>query len=396
VSPVPEKVVFVVSVAQHGMGGHYHSLAAIAGSLFAECPERAMVVSIGGRRSPVVESLVADGIRVEHIDFHFAGLRSAVRRLETLVSGFGADVIHAFDEHAFLFARVVSARKRVPTLLTKCGGPVPKGYFPRTRWLSVFSEEDARFFASRENTEVWKIPNRVRYVQQDMSLISDVRERVGGGLLILRVTRIAPHYEKTLEDSMRIVRRLRRDGLDAKLVVIGHVYDRRILERALEEAGDFVFFITDERFCRDAKRVIGVADIVIGTGRSLMEAVVLGKSVLCPVQNMEIPCLVSPENVGVLAATNFSERGRLETGQEEEYQRVRKRCVDGQDSAERGFLRDISSNYCDVAAAMPRYRAIYRRISGSREHFGSDVLVHAAKVLFVFGRLAVRRRFGRA
>ena len=66
-------------------------------------------------------------------------------------------------------------------------------------------------------------------------------------------------------------------------------------------------FITDERAYK-ASEFLYLADFVIGTGRSFMEATSLGIPTLTPAKNTDIPILIDEKNVEAFLATNFSER----------------------------------------------------------------------------------------
>lgn len=390
--PAPQPVAYVISVPQHGAGGHYHSLAAIVGTLNAASLVRPTVVMVGRVRSPAVDALSAEGVPVSFVPFDGWNLPGALAQVTEGCRAAGAGIVHAFDEHAFLFARVAAGRLHVPAILTKCGGPPPHRYFPRVGNLVVFSREDREFFSNRGCRRLLHLPNRVRAFGQDPGLIGELRAQVGSGAVILRISRIARHYEKTLHDSVRLAGRLRQAGCDVRLVVVGRVYDDAVYSRLRDAAGDGVVWVTDRRFTVDAKRIIDVADIVIGTGRSLMEAVLRRRTVLCPIAGMSIPCLVTAANVEQLAAANFSERCRLSSDEASEFAAIVARVRLGQSAAERAFLDELARNHCDISAVLDRYRALYSDVAGDPERRSPDVLVHAAKVAFVFVRTGRRLR----
>ena len=60
-----------------------------------------------------------------------------------------------------------------------------------------------------------------------------------------------------------------------------------------------------------ASELIGLADAVVGTGRTLVEAALCKKVLFVPIAGAELPTLVTPENWQQLAFYNFSERSKL-------------------------------------------------------------------------------------
>lgn len=382
----PRRVAYVVSVPQFGAGGHYHSLAAIVGGLRDAGAVDAAVIVIGRATAPAVAALAQEGVAVSFLEFTGLQFPGALLAVCKVCRDIRAEVIHAFDEHAYLFARLAAWRLGIGCLLTKCGGGHPRRYFPSARHLTVFSREDREFFTRRNGSAVRLLPNRVRSVRQDASLIAELRSRLPGGQWILRISRIARHYEKTLRDSINLLKRLRGAGCDARLLIVGTVYDEQIFARLRETAGDGVTWVTDPRIASDAKRIIDIADIVIGTGRSLMEAAVRRRTVLCPVANLEIPCLVTAENIEQLANFNFSERCSVNTDDFTEFSAIVARLQSGQSAGDKRFLEEFASQHCDVSAVVGEYADLYAGVAVDPEPATFDVLPHAAKVAFVFWR----------
>jgi hypothetical protein len=390
--PGRKRVLYLVSVAQHGLGGHYHSLAAIAGALIGEKAVRGSIVTIGRKRAPAVTALEREGIRVTHVPFDGLHLPSACRAVHTECRTWRPDVIHAFDEHAFFFARVAAWRLGIGAVLTKCGGPPPPKYYPSATALTVFSMEDLDWFSRRSWPAVFLLPNRVRKFSQHWGLIAELEQKFTSKLRIVRISRIVGHYEKTIADSIRLVVRLRAAGFDVQLMIIGRIYDKDVLRRLQAMGRECVTWVTDERFTGDTKQLIDVADLVVGTGRSLMEAVARGRTALCPVAGLSIPCLVTPANVDTLAKFNFSERGRLATTDEEQFQVLCARLRRGRTDEEVRFLAAMSERFCDIESVIPKYLAIYDQQARRPEKLVFDMLLHALKVTFVFLRQRWRER----
>src|SRR5215207_8240743 len=108
--PAPRRVLYLVSVPQLGLGGHYHSLAAIAGALIAGRAVDGSILTIGRNPAPAVTALATEGIRVTHIPFDGLNPAGAGAAVQEECRRSSPDVLHAFDEHAFFFARVAAWR----------------------------------------------------------------------------------------------------------------------------------------------------------------------------------------------------------------------------------------------------------------------------------------------
>jgi len=309
------RVLFMVAVTRKGLGGHYHTLSAIAKSL-AEAGDEVGIISFGYRKSPVLESLLPD-IKVWHVPISNPLFSFPLLKLLRLIRQFKPQAIHAFDVHAFLPARIAAILLGVVVVLTKCGGPRPKHYFPRGDVLTVFSGSDHRHFTGRwKNVEL--IPNRVEAFATESNLVVAIAKRIPDqyDLKLIRITRIGRYYKKTLYDSVKLLDELRARGVNACLIVVGAVYEQAIYKEFLDKGHPHVYLFTEFEFTRDAKRVLPVADVAIGTGRSLMEAAVAGLPVLAPVNNLDIPVLVSGSNILQFLDENFSERSELDLPRE--------------------------------------------------------------------------------
>lgn len=385
-NPQRMRILFLASVPQLGLGGHYHSLAAIAGALIGSGTVDGSIVTVGRNEAPALAALASEGIRVRHLPFGGANPAQAWRALREECRLLRPDVVHAFDEHAFLFARLAARKFGIGAVVTKCGGPPPPKYFPRAEALTVFSQEDRDWFTRHGWPAVFLLPNRVRSVPQDEALCTELARRFTARTRILRISRIVGHYEKTMADSIRLVSRLRAAGFDVELMILGRVYDPAVLRRLQSMGGDAVVWVTDERFTSDPKRLIDVAELVVGTGRSLMEAVARGRTVLCPVAGLLIPCLVTPANVEALAHANFSERGRLDTTDDQQFELLCERLRAGRTEEETRFLASLSARFCDIDAVLPKYAEIYRSRQRRPDRTGPDLLLHGMKVVYVFLR----------
>ena len=79
---------------------------------------------------------------------------------------------------------------------------------------------------------------------------------------------------------------------------------------------DVVTTITDSRVERGSD-LLCLGDCVIGMGRSVMEAAVLGKVVVVPNSKSNYPLLLDNENFQALYKYNFSGRSKIVVGEKE-------------------------------------------------------------------------------
>lgn len=312
------KVLYLIYVAGHGRGGHFYSLLETANKISEH--KEVVIVSLGVNRSPVFEKSPEKYIHIED-----EGLVRTTKRLVEVARQEKAGLIHSFDIRAFLFARLVSLFTGFPLLLTKCGGSNPKRYFPYHSDIVLFSPENHVWFKEKEkfkktNTPV--IANRVDIdpSRQDLIRIAELRQYlVPDTPVILRIARIGTGYEKSILQGIRLTERLNASGVSVQFLLIGAIQDECVFNNLMEFSGDNVKIITDDRFTINASELINVADVVIGTGRSFMEAALLNKVMLSPASNLSLPVLAITGRVENIFKVNFSERYKADITDEEAF-----------------------------------------------------------------------------
>ncbi len=378
------KVLFITDVGdQTGIGGHLYSVQALVAALAprVEC----VVVSLGCASSPALESLDCPRHRVV---FGSGKLRWAERsRFLEIVQAEKPDVIHAFDPLACALARVAARRFGCGLVLTKCGGPNPaargpRAYFPRVDRLVLFSAENERYFRSRRRfrkTRIWRIPNRIGAVAPDSGRIAILRSRLDPARpVILRVGRISPSYGKTAEQSLRLVKRLVADGFPAQLVFLGAVQDAATEQSIRQTLGADGILVTDPDLVAQASAVLDACDLVVGTGRGLMEAAARGRVLLVPTRSGQLPALVDEDNWRPLFDANFSERGEVAAWDEERnYANIRTVLQDsGYRRACSEFSRKLYEEQFALERVLDQYLAIYREAAPPGREQGLDLALH--------------------
>lgn len=299
-----KKILYLITATETSMGGHYYSLLETAIRVREHLA--VTVVSIGLKKSPVLELLETDYIHVP-----YTGVCPTAIALHKLLKCEMPDVLHAFDSNSFFFGRIVSVINRLPIVLTRCGGPNPKR-FPYNDEIVLFSLENYEYLTGKikfKHANISFIPNRVREKRQDEKRIKTLKHLYGGSHpVILRISRISSHHEKSIIQAINLTKLLNRDGIKAKLIVLGFVEDNDVFNKLLTYQAEDVFFETRNEFTVNASTLIGVADYVVGTGRGFMEAALMGKIMLAPTSNTQIPVLVDLQNVNKIFKENFSSR----------------------------------------------------------------------------------------
>lgn len=354
------RVCFVIMTNGNGLGGHYRSLKTVA-ELIADFAN-VEIVNLGARMSPVFE-----GMRAKYIYFNGLNYLEAFSGLRKILSSFHPDVIHSYDVGSHFFSRIYSFFKRIPLVHTKCGGGNPKKYYPYADSLICFSRENLRFFKSLKkfsDSSLYLIPNRVREFSCSSGKTKFLLSKIPKGRkVILRISRISSHYASSLRSSIGLVDELNRRGVNCCLVIVGSVENNSVSNSLRGLNSKNVVIVTDDRVTENAREILNVADVVIGTGRGFMEAASKSKVLLAPVKGLSFPLLVNKEVWEGVFDTNFSERGEVAgVSDEENLKSLVVALTNERMSAELSkFSRSMYERHFDIEAALEVYRELYKR-----------------------------------
>lgn len=303
------KSIFFVINTFSGLGGHYYSLVTTATALSRKY--NVHIVNLGERVSPVIEK---SGLPYTHVFSNFRNQLSVTRNLIQIISGIRPDVIHAFDQTSYMLSFHAAWIKKIPLVVTKCGGPTNPKY-PYSNNLIVYTKEDLTFFNSRytsDQNQVVLIPNRVIPFGQDTERISSLQNKLHleQKRVVLRIGRIDPFYYETSKQCINLIKELHNLDDSFVLLFVGNIVDRQTMQNMLHDAQgcDFIHFVTDRDYTLNAKELIDIAEIVVGTGRGFMEACSRGKKMMAPNVGQAFPILVDQENFDKVFYYNFSER----------------------------------------------------------------------------------------
>jgi glycosyltransferase involved in cell wall biosynthesis len=302
------KVLYFIFSNGKASGGHYHSLDQVSKEYGAR--KMAGIITIGNSESPV---LVNNPNYIKHLSYNgFSSLFLLNSEIKKVINVFNPDVLHFFDTESMNILLLLPCSFSLPIVLNKCGGPNPM----RTKWqyadaTVVFSLENYNWFKKNKNYDISRIkliPNRVRkleYVPKE----ERTEKKDYSKITFMRISRLGGAYDKTLMDSFNLIEDLSKK-YPVEFIVVGRIQDESLFLE-LKEIGASkninLRYINDERASKGSQ-FLYLADFVIGTGRSFMEAVSLGIPTLVPAANADRPILVTEGNFANFFAANFSER----------------------------------------------------------------------------------------
>lgn len=356
------KIMYLITTLGHGRGGHFYDLSVISSAVQTKAD--VFIVNIGLSESPIINDT---NLKVYNIYFNGINVIGVLRKLLKIVKLEAASVIHAFDLHSFSLGRIISHLRCIPVVLSKCGGPNPKDYYPYSDYLIVMSQENFSFFDSRNkqgNVIVKCFPNRSSSIKDDKIAISYIREIANGDPVLIRISRITDHYKSTLIQSVNLANELYSQSIACKLFIIGVVQSKSLFKELKNRSAHNpnVIFLTDNNFTINASKVLSAADFVIGTGRGIMEAASKGKVLLTPVVNSKYPSLISSSNFYDFYKTNFSPRNSSTEYNEKENFDAIKELILSEDKRKEyvNFSKDIYIKEFDIFTIIDDYFDLYK------------------------------------
>jgi glycosyltransferase involved in cell wall biosynthesis len=300
---------FISSSGGNAAGGHYNSLHQV--TLEMAKTNEVKIVMLGKVLSPVIKD---NPYLFKHfvLGHSIKDIFSFNKQIKDLFKTYIPDVIHCFDTNSLNRSLLSTAINSIPIVINKCGGPNPiKDNYQHADATIVFSRENQEWYLNSryyKNDSIFLIPNRVRAL--DLLPESLQQEKANPNkITFVRVSRLGGAYEMTLLQTFNLLEELSLT-LGVELFVIGRIQDKDRFNNLVKEGEQKNFnitYITDERAAQGSS-FLYLADFVVGTGRSFMEATSLGIPTLTPAQNSDIPILVNAKNVEQFLATNFSER----------------------------------------------------------------------------------------
>lgn len=302
------RVLFLISVKGHGRGGHFNSLNHISLALSQRISVG--IVTVGPGRSKLLED---NPFFKLHIYSNGLNLFKVSKGIAKIANQFRADIIHCFDGDIYSIIRFAFVPNKYKIVLNKCGGPNTIN-FPISETLVLFSKENFTWFNNNDRffkTKLYLIPNRVTPITV-LSARERIIEKSKEYFTFLRIARIGEKYKSSILDSIYLVQKLNgKASKEVRLFLIGSIEDNEVFQQILkyvEKENINIEFLTEDTYTINASKMLYLADVVIATGRGLMEATSIPLPVLTPAKNSDTPILLDDSNFQTFFETNFSER----------------------------------------------------------------------------------------
>ena len=343
---------FIYSSHVKSGGGHFYSLISISSSLEKQIDYR--IFNLG----KVFANPLKNNKRVSFIPFTRFNFLMKFMLLIRQVRDFQPEVIHAFDQNSLFLARAVQLFIKCRVIFTKCGGQNGSKFIPISDEQILFSKENLEHYTKYGKKGIRRhlIPNRVNNVNTDEAAIKKLREKykLQNKTSLLRISRFNPYYDLTFRQSIALLKSVLVYDPNTVLLFIGQIQSKDYFESLVKDCeGLPVHFVTDETYTNQASRLLPIADIVIATGRGVMEASSHNLKVFCPVSNTNEPVLFDEHTADLLMATNFSERAVFR----QEQQHFAKLSKDRLDSPSKS--KYYFDKYFDLEPIKPVYMDIY-------------------------------------
>jgi len=343
----------------NGIGGHYTSLNQISREIAKE--HNVKILTLGNTTSPIISSNPFFESHIK-LGLGFINLFKLNSKLKNITKTFRPDVVHCFDTNSLNRILLLPALYNCPVVLNKCGGRNPlKSNYQHADVVVVFSKENHDWFLNNKRfnkNDIFLIPNRVRkleYIDENHRK----EKKNPNKITFVRITRLGGAYEKTLIDTYNLIDELRKK-YQVELIVIGRIQNQFRFEALEQQAKDRklpVRFITDER-AQKGSDFLYLADFVIGTGRSFMEATSLGLLSLTPVENADYPIL---DNFNSFFYNNFSERNVAdEKAINQNLTAIEQLIIDKDKRAKaKKEILDLFTEYFGTEGILVKYNAMY-------------------------------------
>ena len=290
------------------LGGHFYSLKTISDAL--EKKYNIHIIYLY-RIKPDKSMFLTNCTYVKYTGFN---VLETYKYCLKIINNFNPNYLHAFDYKAFVISQLLSNKTKIPLVFTKCGGPNPNRYYPYAKNFCLFSKENYDYFItldSYKKCNMHLLPNRVCRFDTNYSLINELTREfpvLKSKRVILQIVRISTDYEGALMQSMRLVRELNKESLSFVLLIIGNMQNKKVYLRLNEAKDDSILFVTDDKYTKNAKQLIDIAYMVVGTGRGFMEACSKNKHMLIPHKEHCFPLFVTEESFQTAFKYNFSPR----------------------------------------------------------------------------------------
>ena len=305
-----------------GVAGHTRSGLTVGTALVKRGHEVSLFVSRGADLSVVASS---DLRYFPVADLPDRPSMDLLQALGQLHASQPIDVVHSFNQRGLSEAMWFGYRNSVRVAHTLCGGPPARDILD-VPGMVVFTEEQRRNFAHRMRSGTagpLVLPNRVDFDDFAMTLNarspSDRSEFLQkydidpAAPILMRISRVKPKYERSVLEGVAAVQALNAAGCRCSFLHIGVVQDQASMSRIAEavrtanalSGTTIAASVQDE--ATNAAQWLPLASVVLGAGRSAIEAMFAGIPVIV-LGDAGFSGLVTKESVAEQAAYNFAGR----------------------------------------------------------------------------------------
>jgi len=248
----------------------------------------------------------------------FPSARGAKEIIEICREG-GVDLINSQDMEGLAAGYKAAIRQSKAFVYTMAGGPVHRAFQPREVDAIYYSQELLDGMADRYNLDKNKISViraridvRVYKPTKADPAFLDKYKLPRSGKKVLMAIRLTQGKRPWLENLMSFAAQAGEEDFDVHVIIAG---EGGLLEHFRERAGQInaragrqvVHMVGPVYGIDQMSKLYSHADIVVGNGRGIIEAMACRKPVVVLGENGE-GALVEPENIDRVAEYNFSGR----------------------------------------------------------------------------------------
>jgi glycosyltransferase involved in cell wall biosynthesis len=316
------------------------------------------------------------------------------------------DLIHAHDFISFPACYAAALRTKKGVVFTKAGGPVNNLFPPRAVDAILYSEELLEGMVTKYNLE----PNNISLIRARIDTESYKPEQVEAefmqkyklpqsGRKIVMATRLEDNKKPWIDMMLNFAERLAEKDEPAHIIIAGEgpLLDEQEANACSivtkNEISRIVHFIGPLFTIKELNQLYNYADVVVGNGRGILEAMACEKAVVILGEYDEGE-LVGAENIQDIAYYNFSGRHfrPQARGKNGLTPLLYKLITDQQLLAEAGrFSLDYIKKYMAAEIGANAVLAVYQRAL-LKKHSYRDYLQWYLKLIWTFFLASSKRR----
>lgn len=208
--------------------------------------------------------------------------------------------------------------------------PIKPGWINSDAWTAAcphfinFSRENFDYYKAHpkyQKTKLHLLPNRVRCIPVDSSLLDDFRgdsRLIEGERVLMAASRISlgdhrdPGKRAVFESAVAMFTELQMATRGWRLILIGTPSDEAALKwiEELAASHEKVDVVIDSKYTGNVSAVFPAAEIVVAMGRTSMEALCSGCVGMVPVGGRKLPLPIIGQTFEIFSYHNFTHRAQ--------------------------------------------------------------------------------------